>query len=273
MKHIYEKLKSSCGASMIFALLIFVMCVLAGTVALSAASANVGRYTHLVQEQRQYFSVASALELFQSQLKDRVETNPIKVTVKYVEEEKWWYEPDDPTTPTTYTLHSEPTKQTLELVPALSAGETLDYYQYQLLENCIPAEWQADWDDLKTTAGIVPSLSFEEKYKVHLDESTCTDSPSLPESLYPVDVTVKNGADDGNYTLEMHLTTENGDGYPLKVVWTGEADTDTKTETVTTGGDPSDPLAAHDSEGTRTTTTTLTCTLRWSEEDRVITFE
>ena len=82
MKHIYEKLKSSCGASMIFALLIFVMCVLAGTVALSAASANVGRYTHLVQEQRQYFSVASALELFQSQLKDRVETNPIKVTGK-----------------------------------------------------------------------------------------------------------------------------------------------------------------------------------------------
>ena len=271
MKHIYEKLKSSCGASMIFALLIFVMCVLAGTVALSAASANVGRYTHLVQEQRQYFSVASALELLQSQLDDRVETNPIKVAVKYVEEEKWWYEPDS-ATPPTYTLRSE-TTHALELVPALPAGEKLDYYQYQLLEKCMPAEWRTDWDALKT--GISPTpLSFEKKYKVHLDESTLGASPpSWSESLYPVDVTVNNGADDGNYTLEMHLTTESGDGYPLKVVWTGEADTDTKTETVTTGGKPTDPGVTHDSEGKRTTTTTLTCTLRWSAEDRVITFE
>ncbi len=267
MKHIYEKLKSSCGASMIFALLIFVMCVLAGTVALSAASANVGRYTHLVQEQRQYFSVASALEILQSQMDDRVETNPIKVTVKYVEEEKWWYEPDDPTTPTTYTLHSEPTTHTLKLEPAFS---DLDYYQYQLLENCIPAEWRTDWEALKT--GTSPP-SFEKKYKVHLDESTLGASPpSWAKSLYPVDVTVKNGADDGNYTLEMHLTTEKGGGYPLKVVWTGEAETDTKTETETTGS-PTDPGVTHDSEGKRTTTTTLTCTLRWSKEDRVITFE
>lgn len=270
MKHIYEKLKSSCGASMIFALLIFVMCLLAGTVALSAASANVGRYTHLVQEQMQYFSVASALEILQSQMDDRVETNPIKVTVKYVEEEKWWYEPDPATPPgtdPTYTLQRE-TTHNLKLEPAFS---DLDYYQYQLLENCIPAEWRTDWEALKT--GTSPP-SFEKKYKVHLDESTLGASPpSWAKSLYPVDVTVKNGADDGNYTLEMHLTTENGDGYPLKVVWTGEADTDTKTETVTTGGDPSDPLAAHDSEGKRTTTTTLTCTLRWSKEDRVITFE
>lgn len=68
MKRVTEKLKSRAGASLLFAILAFLLCVLAGTAALTAAAANSGRYTHLEAEQQAYLAVSSAVKLMRNQL-------------------------------------------------------------------------------------------------------------------------------------------------------------------------------------------------------------
>lgn len=68
MRRVKEKLHSRSGASILFAILIFMLCVLAGTAALTAAGANAGRYTHLEAEQQEYLSVASAVQLLKEEI-------------------------------------------------------------------------------------------------------------------------------------------------------------------------------------------------------------
>lgn len=68
MRRVWRKVKSNSGASMLFALLVFMLCVLAGTAALTAAAANSGRYTHMEAEQQDYLSVASAARVVKDKL-------------------------------------------------------------------------------------------------------------------------------------------------------------------------------------------------------------
>ena len=137
----------------------------------------------------------------------------------------------------------------------------LTWFQYQLFQNSLPDEWRNNLTASTTASGV------DETYTVDLDR-TGVDPPAWADSLYPVYVTVKN-ADTNPLALEMWLTTKkDGDGgYPVRVLWSGEAVTETTSTTTTTGD-----LNATTS-GTRTTTTTLTCTLRWSAENRTVTFE
>lgn len=67
MRRVWGKLKSSAGASILFAILVFMLCILAGTAALTAAAANSGRYTHLKAEQQAYLAVSSAAKLFRDE--------------------------------------------------------------------------------------------------------------------------------------------------------------------------------------------------------------
>lgn len=68
MGRVWRKVKSRSGASLMFAILVFMLCVLAGTAALTAAAANSGRYTHLRGEQQMYLAVNSAAKLMENQL-------------------------------------------------------------------------------------------------------------------------------------------------------------------------------------------------------------
>lgn len=65
---IAHKLKSRRGTSIIIALLVLLICVTAGAAALTAASANAGRYTHLRRDQQRYLAVASAAKLVRGEL-------------------------------------------------------------------------------------------------------------------------------------------------------------------------------------------------------------
>ncbi len=63
-----RKLKSDRGASIIIALLVLLICVTAGAAALTAASANAGRYTHMRRDQQRYLAVSSAAKLVRAEL-------------------------------------------------------------------------------------------------------------------------------------------------------------------------------------------------------------
>ena len=93
MKRIFNKLKNRQGVTILFALLVFLLCILAGTAALTAAASNAGRYTHLESDQQKYLSVSSAADLLRGQLSDQ----GFKAEIKYVETYEWWYEPVEET--------------------------------------------------------------------------------------------------------------------------------------------------------------------------------
>lgn len=76
----WQKLNSRRGASILFAILIFMMCILAGTAALTAASANSGRYAHMKADQQRYLSVASAAQLLTEEFTRNPFTANLKVT-------------------------------------------------------------------------------------------------------------------------------------------------------------------------------------------------
>lgn len=269
MKRLVKKLRSDGGASLLFAMLVFALCALAGTVMLTSAAANVGRYTHLEAEQQQYLSVASALDLLQAQMDEK----PVTVKLTYTEIYTWSRPPGDPSGMT------ENTTCTLALTePDLSAtGAELGFYQKLMLLDpaCVPEEW---YDDPNRTAGsyarpTAPTGTETKEYTVDLDEAyKGVDGAAY---LYKVNAEYTEGTadttggpvDPTNYSLTLVLSAEGEDGkyYPIQVVWPGEVTTE-RTTTVTTTGD-----TTADS-GTRTTTTVLTCTLKWSKENRVITF-
>lgn len=68
MKSVVKKLKGRQGASIIIALLVLLICITAGAAALTAASANAGRYTHMRADQQRYLAVSSAAKLVRGEL-------------------------------------------------------------------------------------------------------------------------------------------------------------------------------------------------------------
>ena len=60
MERVREKLHSRTGASLLIALLFFLVAMTVGAVVLTAASANAGRIQNNRQEQQNYLAVASA---------------------------------------------------------------------------------------------------------------------------------------------------------------------------------------------------------------------
>ncbi len=68
MKKLSAKLNNRRGASILMALLLFLICALAGAAALTAAGSNIGRYSYLEEDQQQYLAVSSAAKLFREQL-------------------------------------------------------------------------------------------------------------------------------------------------------------------------------------------------------------
>ena len=92
MKHdVVKKLYSRRGAAIIIALLVFLIAALSGTIALTMAASNAGRYTHEKKDQQAYLSVVSAANIILDRLEDvEIEytaskgyPQPDEVTVNY----------------------------------------------------------------------------------------------------------------------------------------------------------------------------------------------
>ena len=92
MKHdVVKKLYSRRGAAIIIALLVFLIAALSGTIALTMAASNAGRYTHEKKDQQAYLSVVSAANIILDRLEDvemeytasKGYPQPDEVTVNY----------------------------------------------------------------------------------------------------------------------------------------------------------------------------------------------
>ena len=65
------KIRSNRGASLIFALLLFLVCTVIGSVVLAAGTASAGRMSKLGESDQRYYSVTSAAQLLAKELTDK----------------------------------------------------------------------------------------------------------------------------------------------------------------------------------------------------------
>lgn len=68
MGAVKQKLKSKRGASIILALVFFLICAVVGSIVLASASSNAGRLSHMRDEQQAYLTVSSAAKLVREEL-------------------------------------------------------------------------------------------------------------------------------------------------------------------------------------------------------------
>ena len=90
MHNAVKKLHSQRGASIIYALLVFLLCAFAGVAALVSAAANAGRYARLEQDQQRYLSASSAARM----LKEELCGKTVVMTLRLRQIYEWWYVQD-----------------------------------------------------------------------------------------------------------------------------------------------------------------------------------
>ena len=80
LQKLKQKLKSQTGASITFALLLFLVCAVVGSVVLTAGTAAAGRMSELARMDQRYYSVTSAAQL----LRDTMDGKQVSVTQSFV---------------------------------------------------------------------------------------------------------------------------------------------------------------------------------------------
>ena len=78
---IKKKLRSNEGASLMVALLFFVMCATVGSIILAAATASSGRLANLRKEDQSYYAISSAADLFAEMMEGKTVVIQMKKTV------------------------------------------------------------------------------------------------------------------------------------------------------------------------------------------------
>ncbi len=196
MQKIKQKLNSKRGVSIVMALLLALVCLFAGAAALTAASANIGRYSHLRKDNQEYLSISSAAKL----LSEQFEQGSNKISADYS------------------TIEKAP----ITIDPSISSYST-DGHVYKLLQN-----WMSDllWHcfNKDSAGGVSASLPSPTEFTVEAD------------GFSDVNVKVTATAPDPSRAeILVELSTGEAGGRKLKftVNLTFLADADAKTITVT----------------------------------------
>lgn len=174
MQAIKKKLRSRRGASLTFALLIFLVCTVVGAVVLAAATAASGRMSRLTEMDQRYFSVTSAADLLAQELSNKKVS--IVRTQTYVDSVSTVYTP---------VIDATTEEETLtEGIPVSSTSER--EYSTKINEETI-----------SVSSPLEASKSFLTKQAVKLmfGEKNCNTEPAFAFSLK------KGNANNGEFTL------------------------------------------------------------------------
>lgn len=210
-----RKLHSERGASLIFALLLFLVCAVVGSVVLTSGTAASGRVSEMVNTDQRYYAVTSAAELF----KDMI--NGEKVVV-------------EKTITTTVTTDGDGnnTGSTTETVVKVndhtyysdSSADTASYSAWTLPEEAAIYIWECD-NNLTSSASSL--TGFKNTFSVASDVTDINSAIAVKaEEKIPVD------ADTNTVTKEIDLSLKNvSDGsasdkvYTLTLVFSADEET------------------------------------------------
>lgn len=258
---ILDKLRSRTGASISFALLLFLVCAVLCSVILTAATTASGRMSNMVETDQRYYAVTSAAEL----MKDVFEEHPTVSVVKVVETEYTTTYTNtngvanDPVagTPTTKVYIVD--KKAADILESDLTTELTDSYTAKTIQEDA-ARRVFDADESNTTGTLLSSRGLT-------ITSTFSTIAGMDFDALAVDILEKLDAS-GNIelTLYNHYDSKgaaSSAGSQYKVILSLGADknksTNTKTETVSSTAINENSYT----ETTKTTTTTIT-TLTWT---------
>lgn len=206
MKKIREKLRSESGASILLALLFFLLCAMVGASVLMAAASNAGKSRSNREEQQKYLTLSSALQLVCDELTaakytasfDLIKTEEIKKNVGTEAEPNWvldyykyYYEQKT----------GDYTEKTLEnVLPLVNVLDSL-FAQNQGLPKTLP-----NGKDQHIYAGVTPAPGGTFELTLTVDAS---DKPGLAQPV-KVEVTLNE-----NYRLSLKAWLENDSTYTM----------------------------------------------------------
>jgi len=249
-----KKLRSGKGASITFALLLFLVCSVVGTVVLTAGTAAAGRIADIKEYDQRYYSASSAAELLinlidgQSVTVVRTQTATSTTTVTSVE-----------------TTDSEGNK-TL----SVNTSTTGPYYSYSagfsdgvsstgkdLLHDSAYllacGSLTPTLSDIWSSDGIILSSSVSEVLKMNHPDSVSVDGTSV--DLGDLDISIdKTLSTDGDLTFTISSSDSNA--YTLKLVFTADVEN--------TSGNPVTTTSGSSDNYTETTVTTKTTAVTWT---------
>ena len=255
MNRIKHKLCSRSGASISFALLLFLVCAVLCSVILAAATAAAGRMAKIAETDQRYYAVTSAAELMKDIINNKTVT-VVKVTTS--------------TKTTTYTngvagtpFQNEGSSSSVYLVPDKTGNEVTS-------ADCVDG-------NIINDSTVFSTIPADAAYKYYSDITPTSTNPrftlessdELKSALGvgnsdPLAVSIKEELDEnGNITLTLYNTS--GSPFTQKMVFT--ATVSTGSSTTTSDGAPSPPTVSGSNTTytvETTTTETNTTTLIWT---------
>lgn len=255
MKSIKNKLRSNEGASITFALLLFLVCAVVSSVVLTAGTAASGRLSEIAKMDQRYYSVTSAAELLKNQFSGQTvnitETTETEIT-------------------TTYNAKGEQTESTSgtpssqKIITTIPGGKTIeiknDGSSFSTDSLAIDAAMQ--YADLNMSGdGVVLTSPFTRSLNLTASGVGYTNE-ALEGLAVTIDETIEKN---GNIELLVHNTTAAGstDAFTLKMTFSANVHTSNDKKTVS--GSPFDvtessyKIKSTDTE-TRTTSASWTLT-------------
>lgn len=213
---ISAKLRSDRGASLSFALLLFLVCTVIGSVVLAAGTASAGRMSQLGESDQRYYSVASAAQLLAKELTDK----EVRIKRECVE-----------TTTTPYTISDDAET----LVPDVDHTKTYKYIYTTTLQkkdgDIIATKTKEYADSAEQTGepfyNDVTAGSFLSERAVHLlfgTDGTCNNTAAMGKS-FSSSTTVEEGSFTMEHTVHgdiLKITGKyrmNADGTIVLTLW------------------------------------------------------
>lgn len=247
------------------ALIVFLLCGLAGATALIMASSNVGRYAH--SEEQEYYTVSSAALVLVDML-DGLNYTSQTVSYEYIRE--WRYENDKRTETDSYRLTVPMLGETAETtgMGTMKGASTLSSSSHfkmvdAIRKQCdkvvplfVPAEWYArvaEQADSPKKPDTVSSISFP--FSVSLKDNTAVNEVKATLLM--------------NANFDLVLTFYGGKGeYSITVFWKATIDPVQKANTPKT--DYLTPEGTEYRDGKMTQINTYQAVVTWSRENATI---
>lgn len=268
MKRVWKKLHNRSGASLLFAILVFMLCILAGTGALTAAAANAGRFTHLEAEQQRYLTMGSAAGLLRDALSDQTFTATL--TTKKVETFEldgikvgdtvpsvFWTEVDaggDPSRDESLVYEGDFHDVLIDQFEEIFLNE-MNSTLKEFFKDVTPPDIPVDFNKPDTPALLTKTYTItlsDDLPTVNVDMTVGPGATDLQSRFHIlIKLTWQDGGKDYLTTVRLLATTEGvKDASPVE-----------KTEIQTTGGD---------TQKVKTTTTEYTLKVEWKKENAFI---
>ena len=251
-------MRSERGASILLALLLFLVCAMVASVVLAASTAASGRLADLAATDRSYYAVTSAIELFQDQLAD------VEVSLEHEATQKWRAEVTEEADGTL--VEGEPERVdepdsegdhgsfgAIVIEPADGGGEPTELCKYL---TCMLVFGDGDateaddpglqkvWNHASYLAGNdidpVPPTISEVSATLSMEASIDDDSSA---KVPPVDVTIKVMPSARQATLTFTNKDEDADAKKVKMVMTLSADLIAYTDSEELGAGKDEALA------------------------------